>query len=67
MTMKNADAVSLQRRRFLAMSARFGFATAIVGATSGLLFDDVAMAQLSADEAKRVGVAKVKMLFASEY
>ena len=57
----------LERRQFLRLSARFGFAVAVVGATKGLLFDDAAMAQLAADEAKKEAAAKVKMQFATEY
>jgi TRAP-type C4-dicarboxylate transport system substrate-binding protein len=58
---------SLERRRFLEISARYGFAVAVLAATGGFLFDDYAVAQVSADEAKKEAAAKVKMQFATEY
>ncbi len=65
---KKIDGVAtLERRRFIQLSARFGFAVAVVGSVKGLLFDDSAMAQLAADEAKKEAAAKVKMQFATEY
>jgi TRAP-type C4-dicarboxylate transport system substrate-binding protein len=59
--------VCLNRRRFLAATARYGFSAAAVAATSGLLFDDRALAQVAADEAAKEAAAKVKMQFATEY
>jgi TRAP-type C4-dicarboxylate transport system substrate-binding protein len=67
MTTEKAVATAMHRRRFLEISTRFGFATAVLGATGDLLFDDRALAQLAADEAKKEAAAKVKMLFATEY
>jgi TRAP-type C4-dicarboxylate transport system substrate-binding protein len=67
MVKKIDGAATLERRRFLQLSARFGFAIAVVGGIKGLLFDDSAMAQLAADEAKKEAAAKVKMQFATEY
>lgn len=65
--MKKVTSFSLERRRFLEVSARYGFATAILGATGGFLFDDYALAQTAADEAKKEADAKVRMQFATEY
>ena len=59
--------MSIERRRFLTTSARYGFSVAAIAATSGLLFDDRALAQLAADEDKKEAAAKVKMQFATEY
>jgi TRAP-type C4-dicarboxylate transport system substrate-binding protein len=59
--------MSIERRRFLMTSARYGFSVAAIAATSGLLFDDHALAQLAADEDKKEAAAKVKMQFATEY
>ena len=58
---------ALDRRRFLYASARYGFGTAVIAATHGLLFDDQALAQVAADEAAKEAAAKVKMQFATEY
>jgi TRAP-type C4-dicarboxylate transport system substrate-binding protein len=58
---------SLERRRFLEVAARFGFATAVLAATGGYLFDNRAIAQTADDEAKKEAAAKVKMQFATEY
>ena len=67
MSRKFDATAQLERRQFLRLSARFGFAVAVIGATKGLLFDGAAMAQLAADEAKKEVAAKVKMQFATEY
>ncbi len=61
------EQVLLERRRFLAVSARYGFAVAVLGATGGYLFDDRAIAQTAQDEAAKEAAAKVKMQFATEY
>jgi TRAP-type C4-dicarboxylate transport system substrate-binding protein len=58
---------SLDRRRFLSVSARYGFGVAVIASTGGFLFDDVAVAQTADDEAKKEAAAKVKMQFATEY
>jgi len=65
--MKKEAKFSSERRRFLEVTARYGFATGVLAATGGFLFDDYAVAQTAADEAKKEAAAKVKMLFATEY
>lgn len=67
MTAKVETRFSAERRRFLTVSARYGFATAVLAATGGFLFDDYALAQTAADEAKKEADAKVRMQFATEY
>lgn len=67
MTAKVETTFSAERRRFLTVSARYGFATAVLAATGGFLFDDYALAQTAADEAKKEADAKVRMQFATEY
>ncbi len=57
----------LDRRRFLFVSARYGMSAAVVAAASNLLWDDVAVAQVAADETAKEAAAKVKMQFATEY
>jgi TRAP-type C4-dicarboxylate transport system substrate-binding protein len=57
----------LNRRRFLQISSRYGFASAVLAASGGLLWDDQAVAQVAADEAAKEAAAKVKMQFATEY
>jgi TRAP-type C4-dicarboxylate transport system substrate-binding protein len=64
---RNTTPASLERRRFLEVAGRYGFATAVLAATSGWLFDDAALAQLAQDEAQKEAAAKVKMQFATEY
>ena len=59
--------ITMDRRRFLAVAARYGFATAVLAATGGTLWDDAALAQTSAEEAKKEAAAKVHMIFATEY
>jgi TRAP-type C4-dicarboxylate transport system substrate-binding protein len=59
--------VSIERRQFLEVTARYGFATAVLAGMQGLLFDNSAVAQLAADEAAKEAAAKVKMQFATEY
>jgi TRAP-type C4-dicarboxylate transport system substrate-binding protein len=65
--MTTTTKVSTERRRFLVVAARYGFATAVLAATGGYLWDDAALAQSSADEAKKEAAAKVHMIFATEY
>ena len=57
----------LERRRFLEITAKYGFAVAVLASTGGFLFDDYAVAQVAADEAKKEAAAKIKMQFATEY
>ncbi len=65
--MKKETQFSNERRRFLEVTARYGFAAGVLAATGGFLFDDYAVAQTAADEAAKEAAAKVKMLFATEY
>ena len=58
---------ALDRRRFLEVTARYGFGTAVIAATGGFLFDEQAVAQTAGDEAAKEAAAKVKMQFATEY
>ena len=55
------------RRRFLEISGRYGFTTAVLAASGGFLWQDDAVAQAGADEEKKQKAAKVTMLFATEY
>ena len=59
--------LAIDRRQFMNVARRFGFGVAAVAAVGGLLWDDVALAQLAQDEAKKEAAAKVKMQFATEY
>jgi TRAP-type C4-dicarboxylate transport system substrate-binding protein len=61
------DPARLARRRFLAASGRYGFTAAVMAAFGGTLWNDRALAQGAADEAAKQKVAKVTMLFATEY
>jgi TRAP-type C4-dicarboxylate transport system substrate-binding protein len=65
--MPNQRDFSAERRRFLVIAARYGFAVAVLAATGGFLWDDAAIAQTDADEAKKAAAAKVTMVFATEY
>ncbi len=56
-----------QRRRFLEVAVRYGFATALIATAGGFLTDEQAVAQTAADEAQKEAAAKVKMQFATEY
>ena len=67
MTSKTNAPAALDRRRFLDVTARYGFGTAVIAATGGFLFDDQAVAQTAGDEAAKEAAAKVKMQFATEY
>ena len=59
--------VNQARRRFLEVSQRYGFTTAILATTGGYLFSASDVARAAADEASKERNAKVKMLFATEY
>ena len=58
---------SVERRRFLSLSAKFGFTTAMVAAGAGTLMSDEAAAQTSQEELEREGKAKYKVTLATEY
>jgi TRAP-type C4-dicarboxylate transport system substrate-binding protein len=55
------------RRRFLEVSGRYGFTTAVLAATGGIIWSESAVAQTAADEAAREKAAKHTMIFATEY
>ncbi len=61
------EQASIDRRRFLEVSTKFGFGVAVVAATEGVIWDSQAVAQLAQDEASKEAAAKVKMQFATEY
>jgi TRAP-type C4-dicarboxylate transport system substrate-binding protein len=63
----SANRIDLERRRFMAVSGRYGFTTAVLAAFGGTLWSDRALAQSAADEAAKQKAAKVTMLFATEY
>ncbi len=63
----NQPVPSPDRRRFLEIAGRYGFGTAVLAATSGLLWDNRAVAQTAADEAAKQKAAKTTMIFATEY
>jgi len=63
----HANRIDLERRRFMAVSGRYGFTTAVLAAFGGTLWSDRALAQSAAEEAAKQKAAKVTMLFATEY
>jgi len=58
---------SPDRRRFLEVARRYGFSTAVLAATGGILWNESALAQTAADEEAKQKAAKFTMLFATEY
>lgn len=58
---------SAERRRFLEVSRRYGFTTAVVAATGGFLWSQPELAHAAGDEAAKAKAAKHTMLFATEY
>ena len=50
MISRNQQPSSPARRRFMEVSARYGFTTAVLAATGGYLWSDTAGAQTAADE-----------------
>lgn len=58
---------SEERRRFLSLSAKFGFTAAMVAAGAGTLMSDEAAAQTAQEEQEREGKAKYKVTLATEY
>jgi TRAP-type C4-dicarboxylate transport system substrate-binding protein len=56
-----------QRRRFLEVSSRYGFTTAVLAATGGYLWSDAEVAYAADDEAARQKAARQTMVFATEY
>ncbi len=69
MSKRNDDSspVSVNRRRFLEVSGRYGFTTAVLASTGGYLWSESAVAQTAADEAARQKAATHTMIFATEY
>lgn len=66
--MKHPDTPqSLQRRRFLELSGKFGFTTAVVAASAGTLWSSEAAAQTAAEERDREAAADHIMTIATEY
>ncbi len=58
---------AMDRRRFIEVSAKFGFGVALIAASEGLIWDSQAVAQVAQDETAKETAAKVKMQFATEY
>ena len=58
---------SPERRRFMEVSMRYGFTTALLAATGGYLWSDAAVAQTAADEDVRARKAQHRMILATEY
>jgi len=67
MTSRNQQPASPARRRFMEVSARYGFTTAVLAATGGYLWSDTAVAQTAADEESRARNAQHRMILATEY
>lgn len=58
---------SLERRRFLEMSGKIGFTTALVAASAGVLMSNSAVAQTKNEEDDRKKAAKYTMIIATAY
>ncbi|MDQ2734687.1 MAG: TRAP transporter substrate-binding protein [Pseudomonadota bacterium] len=56
-----------ERRRFLEVTRRYGFTTAVLASTGGFLWSAPEVARAADDEAARMKAAKHQMLFATEY
>jgi len=67
MTSRNQQPASPARRRFMEVSARYGFTTAVLAVTGGYLWSDTAVAQTAADEESRARNAQHRMILATEY
>ncbi len=65
--MHSTESISLERRRFLSVSKRYGFTVAILASTGGFLWSDDALAQASKEDEARRKSAKFNMMFATEY
>ena len=66
-TLECRQSTDFDRRRFLGVSARYGFGVAVAALTHGVIGDNAAVAQVAQDEAAKEAAAKVKMQFATEY
>ena len=64
---KTDELQSEERRRFFALSAKFGFTAAIVAAAAGTLLSEEASAQTASEEREREKAAKIKITLATEY
>ncbi len=58
---------SEERRRFFALTAKFGFTAAVVAAAAGTLLSEEASAQTASEEREREKAAKIKITLATEY
>ncbi len=58
---------SAERRRFLEVTRRYGFTTAVLASTGGFLWSSPEVARAADDEAAKSKAAKHQMLFATEY
>ncbi|MFT6967961.1 MAG: TRAP-type C4-dicarboxylate transport system substrate-binding protein [Cellvibrionaceae bacterium] len=58
---------SLERRRFLELTGKIGFTTALVAAGTGLLMSNSAVAQTKNEEDERKKAAKYEMIIATAY
>jgi len=58
---------SAQRRRFFEVAGRYGFTTAVVASTGGLLFSEAAVAQSAQEEQEREAQAEHKMTVGTAY
>lgn len=58
---------SAERRRFLEITCRYGFTVAVLAASGGTLWSDVAIAQMSAEDEAKKKAAKQTMLIGTEY
>ncbi len=58
---------SLERRRFLELTGKIGFTTALVAAGTGLLMSNSAVAQTKNEEDDRKKAAKYEMIIATAY
>jgi hypothetical protein len=64
---KESGPKMIERRRFMEMTAKFGFTAATVALFSGVLGSKEASAQVGHEEAKRKKTAKYKMNIATAY
>jgi TRAP-type C4-dicarboxylate transport system substrate-binding protein len=56
-----------ERRRFMALTSKFGFTAVTLAAASGLMMSDQAVAAISKEEKEREAKAKYKMVIATAY
>ncbi|MGB7183130.1 MAG: TRAP transporter substrate-binding protein, partial [Burkholderiaceae bacterium] len=58
---------SIERRRFLQTTGKYGLTTALVAGSAGVLLSDEALAQTAKEEKERKKAAKHQMTFATAY